>query len=626
MMAILKMIKKIFLTLIITFAFCFNACNASALKITDLVVDNSEALIVLPSDNNGNKSISVSSNRLDNPQRTYFDIKDAILTTSSIEYFLKSSNISQIKIAQNSTDPKIVRLTIYHNDKFDPSKIQLLKMKNALVFRIKEPKTNQNFLKLIFRESFHTNSDYLENLNFLKTSSNSNSQQQTTSGALTQEDLNKLFIGKSNLKLGTQNFINKVSIKNGNMLLNGLGTFTSQKPLVLYNPTRVVFDFPNSLLNNVYNNQTFKISETEKMQISQFEPSKVRVCVHTEKPEKYIPVFSFDNQSMLIANTDRISSIKLFDKKSKLESFKIKKVSFEQENLEFEFNNPAIFGINTLGGYFSLYLYNTYFEDLNKIKNTIKNSCFSNASVQFLSNSIIKISIPKSSSGYVRILNSQDGQNLVLQIFNPNKKIDSVEAPKTMTPPKATEEFSPEHLQPNVKVNKKLIVLDAGHGGTETGAIRAGILEKDMTIDVTKKVAKILSQKGYEIVMTRNDDETVSLQKRVEISNEKNPAVFMSIHINASVSESARGVETHYYKDNSLEFAKIVQSKLAKLNSPDRGVHKSRFYVINHTIAPAVLVEIGFISNTQERNDMLSEERKQQTAKLLAEAILEYLK
>ena len=69
-----------------------------------------------------------------------------------------------------------------------------------------------------------------------------------------------------------------------------------------------------------------------------------------------------------------------------------------------------------------------------------------------------------------------------------------------------------------------------------------------------------------------------------------------------------------------------MQSKLAKLNSPDRGVHKSRFYVINHTIAPAVLVEIGFISNTQERNDMLSEERKQQTAKLLAEAILEYLK
>ena len=85
------------------------------------------------------------------------------------------------------------------------------------------------------------------------------------------------------------------------------------------------------------------------------------------------------------------------------------------------------------------------------------------------------------------------------------------------------------------------------------------------------------------------------------------------------------GLETHYYKDNSLELAKYVHASLLNhVNSKDRGLFKSRFYVINHTTAPAILVEIGFISSPVERAQLVSESRKQATAKAIAEGINDY--
>ena len=97
--------------------------------------------------------------------------------------------------------------------------------------------------------------------------------------------------------------------------------------------------------------------------------------------------------------------------------------------------------------------------------------------------------------------------------------------------------------------------------------------------------------------------------------------------MNSSNSETPSGLETHYYKDNSLELAKNVHaSMLNNINSPNRGLFKSKFYVINHTTAPAILVEIGFLSNPSERDQLISEHRKQATAKAIVEGIYEYFK
>ena len=127
--------------------------------------------------------------------------------------------------------------------------------------------------------------------------------------------------------------------------------------------------------------------------------------------------------------------------------------------------------------------------------------------------------------------------------------------------------------------------------------------------------------------MTRTKDETISLQDRVEISEAVIPDIFVSIHVNSSNSESPSGLETHYYKDNSLILAKCIHAAmLNNINSNDRGLFKSKFYVINHTTAPAVLVEIGFLSNPKERAQLVTDGRKEATAKAIVEGIDEYFK
>ena len=126
--------------------------------------------------------------------------------------------------------------------------------------------------------------------------------------------------------------------------------------------------------------------------------------------------------------------------------------------------------------------------------------------------------------------------------------------------------------------------------------------------------------------MTRESDDTVSLQQRCVITNNEKPEAFVSIHVNACESPNASGLETHWYTDQSLELANTIHSSLVKnINSPNRGIIKSRFYVIHHTEVPAILVEIGFISNDAERYQLLTEERKEATAKAISSGILKFL-
>ena len=115
------------------------------------------------------------------------------------------------------------------------------------------------------------------------------------------------------------------------------------------------------------------------------------------------------------------------------------------------------------------------------------------------------------------------------------------------------------------------------------------------------------------------------MKNRLKLINIYKPDLFISIHVNSSNSETPNGLETHYYKDNSLLLAKTVHaSMLNNVQANDRGLFKSKFYVINHTTAPAILLEIGFMSNPIERVQLITELRKQATAKAIAEGIDDY--
>ena len=176
-------------------------------------------------------------------------------------------------------------------------------------------------------------------------------------------------------------------------------------------------------------------------------------------------------------------------------------------------------------------------------------------------------------------------------------------------------------------VKDKLIVLDAGHGGSDPGAQRAGVSEKDLTLQITNQLKKRLTQMGARVVMTRSDDSFVSLEDRVKITNENKPDLFVSIHINALESTSSiYGIETYYQTEQSRALATAIHQQLVQgLGVPDRSVRKARFYVINHTPVPAILAEVGFISNQTERDNLGSANYQVKIADSVSAGITQYL-
>jgi N-acetylmuramoyl-L-alanine amidase CwlD len=171
------------------------------------------------------------------------------------------------------------------------------------------------------------------------------------------------------------------------------------------------------------------------------------------------------------------------------------------------------------------------------------------------------------------------------------------------------------------------IVIDAGHGGSDPGAQRGDIQEKELTLAIAEKVRKKLAACGARVMMTRSDDTFVSLEDRVAITNNLKPDLFLSVHINSlEANSSIYGVETYYQTEQSKTLAQAIHEALVgKLSVPDRNVRKARFYVINHTPVPAVLAEVGFISNKEERNKLISSDYQEQVADGLARGVMLYL-
>jgi N-acetylmuramoyl-L-alanine amidase len=180
---------------------------------------------------------------------------------------------------------------------------------------------------------------------------------------------------------------------------------------------------------------------------------------------------------------------------------------------------------------------------------------------------------------------------------------------------------------PVLSVANTTVVLDAGHGGSDPGAQRGDIQEKELTLGITFKLKKYLESKGIRVVMTRSDDSFVSLEDRVKITNSTSADAFVSVHINSLESNNAiTGIETYFQNDRSRSLANLIHASLVKeLAVPDRNVRKARFYVINHTPLPAVLAEVGFISNKDERDKLISSDYQHQIAQALANGVILYL-
>ncbi|MGL4774532.1 MAG: N-acetylmuramoyl-L-alanine amidase family protein [Clostridium sp.] len=148
------------------------------------------------------------------------------------------------------------------------------------------------------------------------------------------------------------------------------------------------------------------------------------------------------------------------------------------------------------------------------------------------------------------------------------------------------------------------IVIDAGHGGNDSGAYGCGIEEKNKALSVAQKIKELAEQRGIEVYLTRSSDRYISLDERANVANNVGADIFVSIHLNSSDS-IASGVETFVYNncsDKSKTLANLVQANMVNdFGINDRGVKSANFAVLRLTKMPAILTEGGFINNA---NDM----------------------
>jgi N-acetylmuramoyl-L-alanine amidase len=169
------------------------------------------------------------------------------------------------------------------------------------------------------------------------------------------------------------------------------------------------------------------------------------------------------------------------------------------------------------------------------------------------------------------------------------------------------------------------VVVDAGHGGKDSGAYRRyGGAEKYATLDVARRVERKLRESELKTVMTRSADVFISLDRRVAIENAQKNSIFVSIHFNDSRRRSARGFETYYNSAMSIELAQRIQSKLMTIpRSANGGVHHANFRVLRLANYPAVLVECGYLSNRSEGREARDAAYREVLADKIAEAVIE---
>ena len=169
------------------------------------------------------------------------------------------------------------------------------------------------------------------------------------------------------------------------------------------------------------------------------------------------------------------------------------------------------------------------------------------------------------------------------------------------------EEVIYELQQLNFVPDEKTVCIDPGHGGTSSGAALGSRLEKDDTLRLSLLVRDILEERGYTVVMTRDDDSDVSLNDRCKIANKARASLFVSIHRNSSTSKEATGMEMWVHSSSPTDDTLLAQNILDcldTLNITNRGIHSGyrdgadmNYYINRHTKMPSVLAEIDFISN-----------------------------
>lgn len=182
--------------------------------------------------------------------------------------------------------------------------------------------------------------------------------------------------------------------------------------------------------------------------------------------------------------------------------------------------------------------------------------------------------------------------------------------------------------QPTVKNTSRTfttVVVDAGHGGKDNGAVRRyGPPEKNANLDVAMRLARKLRESQFHVVTTRSTDVFIPLEERAAIGRAQKNSVFVSVHFNDTRRRGIKGFEVYYHSPVAYPLAQRVMNRLLTIRGAvNRGVHHANFRVLRKAAYPAVLVECGFLSNRTEGSEAGSASYREALADKIAEAIVD---
>jgi N-acetylmuramoyl-L-alanine amidase len=210
------------------------------------------------------------------------------------------------------------------------------------------------------------------------------------------------------------------------------------------------------------------------------------------------------------------------------------------------------------------------------------------------------------------------------------KKVDKILSPKKEVDTAVwyTKEKEGYNLYLNDKKEKKVIVIDAGHGGHDFGATIDNLNEKNLTSEIAKRIKETHSDSDVEIHFTRTDDQFIALNERTTLINNIKPDLVISLHINNNKNTNSSGFEVYIsdktdFLDKNKEFAEKLSSKLSKTQLKNRGLKTAPFWILKNSICPSMVVELGFISNENDRNFIASEKGQIEIAKHIVAFISE---
>lgn len=170
-----------------------------------------------------------------------------------------------------------------------------------------------------------------------------------------------------------------------------------------------------------------------------------------------------------------------------------------------------------------------------------------------------------------------------------------------------------------------LVILDAGHGGNDRGAEVEYAIEKQINLQVAFKLKALLEARGVSVVMTRQEDVYLSLEDRAACANEYDADLFISVHCNFyDENILVRGFEVYYYQNKQAKsFADAILNDLKSTGQfKTRNVKSASYYVLKNTQMPAILLEMGFLTNEQDRQDLCNEDYQQALAETIADAVV----